>query len=66
MAFERERFLTDCRAAVSIDATHRSASELVARAVSVPASVTANLGEPTRAGIETLYHAPDLTILNVV
>src|SRR4029450_8842764 len=26
----------------------------------------AALGEPTRAGIERLHHAPDLTILNVV
>ena len=39
---------------------------MVARAVSNPAGILAGLGEPRRAEVQTLYHAPELTILNVV
>jgi predicted metal-dependent enzyme (double-stranded beta helix superfamily) len=39
---------------------------VVARAVSEPGSVLKGLGEPKRAEIQKLYHAPDLTILNVI
>jgi len=38
----------------------------VARAVAEPAGVLAGIGEPKRAEVQTLYHAPELTILNVV
>jgi len=64
--FELERFTEECRAAVRADPTHRATREVVARAVSDPASVLAGLGEPRRAEVQKLYHAPDLTILNVV
>ena len=36
------------------------------RAVSEPGALLAGIGEPREAGIHTLYHAPDLTILDVV
>ncbi len=36
------------------------------RAVSEPGALLAGIGEPREAGIQTLYRAPDLTILNVV
>ncbi len=64
--FELERFTEECRAAVRADPTHRATREVVARAVSDPAGVLAGLGEPRRAEVQKLYHAPDLTILNVV
>jgi predicted metal-dependent enzyme (double-stranded beta helix superfamily) len=64
--FELERFTEECRAAVRADPTHRATREVVARAVSDPAGVLAGLGEPCRAEVQKLYHAPDLTILNVV
>src|SRR5438067_6529421 len=64
--FDLERFTEDCRAAVRADPTHRATREVVARAVSDPAGVLAGLGEPRRAEVQKLYHAPDLTILNVV
>src|SRR2546423_1296432 len=64
--FELERFIEECRAAVRADPTHRATREVVARAVSDPAGVLAGLGEPRRAEVQKLYHAPDLTILNVV
>src|ERR1700682_5165512 len=48
------------------DPSHKAVREVVARAVADPAGVLAGLGEPKRAEVETLYHAPELTILNVV
>ena len=63
--FDKDRFIQDC-----LDAIHRSdaqaaVQELVARAVSAPAELMRALGEPTRSGVETLYHTPELTILNL-
>jgi predicted metal-dependent enzyme (double-stranded beta helix superfamily) len=65
--FNLERFVADCRAALAEDCGgHRAVREVVARAVSEPGPVLAALGEPQRAGVRKLYHAPDLTILNLV
>jgi predicted metal-dependent enzyme (double-stranded beta helix superfamily) len=64
--FDLGRFTEDCRAAVREDPSHKAVREVVARAVSDPAGVLAGLGEPRRAEVQKLYHAPDLTILNVV
>jgi predicted metal-dependent enzyme (double-stranded beta helix superfamily) len=64
--FDRERFIADCQDAVRLDVSHATAREVVAKAVAEPSAVIAGLGEPRRAGIETLHRAPGLTILNVV
>jgi predicted metal-dependent enzyme (double-stranded beta helix superfamily) len=64
--FDLERFITECRAALAADASARLVHEAVARAVSEPASVVKGLGEPKRAEVQKLYHASDLTILNVI
>jgi hypothetical protein len=48
--FDLGRFIAECRAAVSLDASHRSVREIVARAVSEPTSVialgNAHIAEP--------------------
>ena len=64
--FDLDRFAEDCRAALAADPSHKAVREVVARPVSDPAGVLAGLGEPRRAEVQKLYHAPDLTILNVV
>jgi predicted metal-dependent enzyme (double-stranded beta helix superfamily) len=64
--FDRDQFVADCRAALAVDRSHKLVREVVARAVSDPASVLRGLGEPQRAGIQKLHVADDLTILNVV
>jgi predicted metal-dependent enzyme (double-stranded beta helix superfamily) len=64
--FDPDQFIADCRAALKADRSHKLVREAVARAVSDPPSVLKGLGEPKRAGVEKLYHAPDLTILNVI
>ena len=64
--FDLDQFIEKCRAAVREDPSHKAVRDVVASAVSDPAAVLAGLGEPKRAEVGKLYHAPDLTILNVV
>src|SRR5262245_43213863 len=64
--FDLDQFVADCCAALTADRSHKLVREVVAQAVSDPPSVLKGLGEPQRAGIHKLYHAPDLTILNVI
>ena len=64
--FDLDGFIEECRDAVRQDSSHKAVRAVVARAVSNPAAVLAGVGEPTRAQVGKLYHAPDLTILNVV
>jgi predicted metal-dependent enzyme (double-stranded beta helix superfamily) len=64
--FDAERFREDCCAALREQAPHAAVKEIVARAVAEPGHVLKALGQPTRAGIETLYRSNELTILNVL
>jgi predicted metal-dependent enzyme (double-stranded beta helix superfamily) len=64
--FDLDRFVADCREALAEEKSHRFVREVVARAVSEPASVLKGVGEPKRAEVQKLYHAPDLTVLNVI
>jgi predicted metal-dependent enzyme (double-stranded beta helix superfamily) len=57
-----QRFIDDCRKAVS----QGGVREILEEALSSPASVLKTLGEPKRAGLDKLYVGADLTILNVV
>lgn len=63
--FDKERFIDDCRAALEETDAHAAVRELVAKAVRQPTQVIQALGEPKRAGVETIYRADDLTILNL-
>src|SRR5687767_6602731 len=63
--FDKERFIEECRAAAGRKDAQAAIRELVARAVSDPKAVLRTLGEPKRAGVNTLYRADDLTILNL-
>jgi predicted metal-dependent enzyme (double-stranded beta helix superfamily) len=64
--FDLDRFIDDCRQARAADPGHRAVREVVARALADPAALRAALGEKRRGEIETLYRAPNLTILNIV
>jgi predicted metal-dependent enzyme (double-stranded beta helix superfamily) len=64
--FILENFIAECRAALAADPSHKLVRDAVTSAVSDPASILKGLGEPKRAGIQKLYHASDLTILNVI
>ena len=61
-----DRFFTECQEAVAQDSSHKLVRDVVARAVSDPGAVIAALGEPQRAGINVIYRAPNLTVLNLI
>ena len=63
-AFDLDRFIEDCRAALRGDPPQKAVREVLSRALA-GSSMRDVLGEPKRAGIHTLHHAPDLTVLNV-
>lgn len=63
--FDLDRFIADCRAALTEANRGKALRDIVSRAVHDPAALTAALGVPQRAGAQKLYHAPDLTILNL-
>jgi predicted metal-dependent enzyme (double-stranded beta helix superfamily) len=65
MTFDVDQFVADCRGALAADGTHKSIREVVARAVSEPASILKTLGEPIRGGRNALYRSRDLTILKI-
>jgi len=63
--FEKERFIEECRAALKESSAQEAVRELVERAVREPSGIVRALGEPLRSGVETIYRASDLTILNL-
>jgi predicted metal-dependent enzyme (double-stranded beta helix superfamily) len=64
--FELARFAEDCTRALREGSPNKALREVVEQAVSEPSALVAALGEPRRAEVQKLYHAPQLTILNVV
>ena len=64
--FDLDQFVADCRVALAADKSHKHVRDVVARAVADPASVLKALGEPARAGLNTLHQSHDLTVLNIV
>jgi predicted metal-dependent enzyme (double-stranded beta helix superfamily) len=63
--FDKDRFIEECRAALKESNAQTAIRELVARAVSDPSQIVRALGEPKRSGVETIYKADDLTVLNL-
>jgi len=61
-----DRFITECRAALTQPTPELVIKEILERAVSSPSEVEAALGTPRQGSISILHHARDLTILNVV
>jgi len=64
--FDVDRFTEEVRRARMASDGQKAVQDVLARSVSEPAAVLDGLGEPKEGGIHTIYHAEDLTILNVV
>jgi predicted metal-dependent enzyme (double-stranded beta helix superfamily) len=62
MAFDRERFASDCTAALNEGDPQAAVREALARAVSDHAAVLAGMGEPKEAGFDVILRSPKLTI----
>lgn len=63
--FDSARFIEDCRAAITESSPRHAVRELLARELESSADVAARLGRE-EAGLEVLYNADDLTVLNVI
>lgn len=61
-----DRFVADCRSAITEHAPEVAIKELLERALAHPAEVEAALGTPQEGQIATLHQSPELTILKVI
>ncbi len=66
MKFDVDVFVADVKRARMEADSQMAVHEVLTRAVSDPNAVLDGIGAPTEAGIHTIYHGEDLTILNVV
>lgn len=64
--FDLERFVADCRAALSEYSPNLAIKEIVERAMVHPSEVARVLGTPHEAKLITLHRSAKLTILNVI
>lgn len=64
--FDLGSFVEDCRSAVLKDPSHVGVADVVGRAISNPAAVLTELGEPTEGALVPIYRSREITILNVV
>ena len=64
--FDVDRFVTDCRGALTDPSPELAIKAILERAVTHPSEVQAALGTPREGTIRTLHHDRDLTILNVI
>jgi predicted metal-dependent enzyme (double-stranded beta helix superfamily) len=63
--FDLDQFIADLRATLA-ERSRQAMKEVVARAVSDPASLLRRIGEPDAAAVQVLHQAADLTVLNVI
>jgi len=63
--FDLDRFIADLRSALG-ERSRQAVRQVVARAVSEPASLLRRIGEPDKPAVQVLHDAPDLTVFNVV
>lgn len=64
--FELERFVDECKQAAVSEHAHKTITEIVTRYIEQPNDVMSALGEPDRAGVNKIFQADNLTILNLV
>src|ERR1700730_14382341 len=62
--FHTDKVIEECSSALKETNAHSAVQEIVERTVSDPNNVIKGLGEPKRAGVQTLYRSADLTIIN--
>ncbi len=64
--FSMDRLIEDAKQAVAAGGGQPAIEEVLGRAISNHDEVLTALGEPTDVGLQEIYRADDLTILNVV
>ncbi|MBS0561922.1 MAG: hypothetical protein JSR21_17875, partial [Proteobacteria bacterium] len=63
--FDLDGFVAELRETLG-ERSRQAMQEVVARAVSDPASLLRVLGEPERASVTVLHRSPELTVLNAI
>ena len=64
--FKREEFISKCKELVKLEGGHKKIKSLLQESLLDTGQVIKELGEPDSAGLDILYRADDLTILNFV
>ena len=64
--FDADQFVADCRQALAEGSSLKAVREVVRRAVSDPAAVLKELGEPSRGAVQEIHRGEELTIINVI
>lgn len=65
--FSLDNLIADCKDALTGEASAQAAvRDVLTRAVSDPAAVLKELGEPEKGGVVKLHESEDLTIINVI
>lgn len=64
--FDVDALVEDCRHALEDAVPALAVRDVLDRLVADPRAIDATLGEPTVGGLNTLHHAADLTILQIV
>lgn len=62
--FDKDQFIADLRGTLA-ERSRKAMAEVVARAVSDPASIARALGEPDKPGIQMLHRSPELTVISL-
>ncbi len=62
--FDKDQFIADLRGSLA-ERSRMAMAEIVARAVADPESITRQLGEPTKPGVQVLHKSPELTVLTL-
>ena len=64
--FNKEAFIEQCKSVAHLEDSHKRIKVILEDALKDPKSIMNELGRPTEAGVQTLYEASNLSILNFV
>ena len=64
--FDLERFVDECKDAVKKSDSKEHVRTMLEEALSTPRDVLVAVGEPQKAGVNTLYRSDELTVLNLI
>ncbi|MFT6390048.1 MAG: putative metal-dependent enzyme (double-stranded beta helix superfamily) [Cellvibrionaceae bacterium] len=64
--FNKECFISECKKLIGLENAHKKIHELLKTQLTDSSKIIEQLGQPKAAGVELLYCADDLTIINFV
>ncbi len=64
--FDKDSFIEKCKELASLEDGHKKIKELLESSITDTTQIIDQLGKPSSAGFEILYHSDELTIINFV